>query len=614
MKTIKLSCSHALIKHLIAQKIIIENKKVSLFAGAFAIFGHGNVACIGQALEEYQKEIPGYRGHHEQNMALTGIGYARAMRRKQIFVATSSVGPGSTNLITASAVALSNRLPILFLPGDTFASRFPDPVLQQVENFYRPGETQNDSFKAVSKYFDRITRPEQILSSLPQAIEVMLDPAECGPACLSMSQDVQGESYEYPESFFEERIHEIRKILPDKNQIIKAVEIIKKSQNPLIISGGGVLYSEAEKSLSDFAKKHNIPVVQTVMGLGSMTKDDPYNNGPVGCLGGTSANDIAKETDLAIAIGTKLSDFTTGSWTNFENPKFKLVCINTSRFDANKHLATAVVSDAKLGMLEISKNLGNWKCSDEWYKKSRKVHKEWDEYVEKESGPTNQKLPSYAHAVGAVYRNADSKDIAVTAAGGLVGETVQIWRPKELNTFETEWGFSCMGYEISGALGIKMAKPNNEVIVFIGDGSYLLNNSDIYSSILYDKKLIIIVCDNGGHMVINRLQLAKGGKEYICNLKNARVKNFVEVDFASHAASMGAITETVKTISELESAFLRAKKANKTYVISIKTHGYEWLRGSAYWESPTLETFSSKENEKAYKEHLKGKEKQRRGI
>ena len=547
-------------------------------------------------------------------MALTGIGYARAMRRKQIFVATSSVGPGSTNLITASAVALSNRLPILFLPGDTFASRFPDPVLQQVENFYRPGETQNDSFKAVSKYFDRITRPEQILSSLPQAIEVMLDPAECGPACLSMSQDVQGESYEYPESFFEERIHEIRKILPDKNQIIKAVEIIKKSQNPLIISGGGVLYSEAEKSLSDFAKKHNIPVVQTVMGLGSMTKDDPYNNGPVGCLGGTSANDIAKETDLAIAIGTKLSDFTTGSWTNFENPKFKLVCINTSRFDANKHLATAVVSDAKLGMLEISKNLGNWKCSDEWYKKSRKVHKEWDEYVEKESGPTNQKLPSYAHAVGAVYRNADSKDIAVTAAGGLVGETVQIWRPKELNTFETEWGFSCMGYEISGALGIKMAKPNNEVIVFIGDGSYLLNNSDIYSSILYDKKLIIIVCDNGGHMVINRLQLAKGGKEYICNLKNARVKNFVEVDFASHAASMGAITETVKTISELESAFLRAKKANKTYVISIKTHGYEWLRGSAYWESPTLETFSSKENEKAYKEHLKGKEKQRRGI
>ena len=614
MKKISLTCSHALIKYLIAQKIIIDGKKIPLFAGAFGIYGHGNVACIGQAMEEYQEHLPGYRGHHEQNMALTGIGYARAMRRKQIFVATSSVGPGSTNMVTAAAVALSNRLPILLLPGDTFASRFPDPVLQQVENFYNPNETQNDAFKSVSRFFDRITRPEQILYSLPQAVNVMLDQAECGPATISISQDVQGEAYDYPSVFFEERIHEIRRVNPDPNQIKKAAEVIKKCKQPIIISGGGTLYSEAEDELSLFAKKHNIPVTQTVMGIGVMDKEDPYNLGPIGCLGVGGSNSLSKDTDLALAVGTKLGDFTTGSWGNFHNPDFKLISINTTRFDVTKHLASPVVSDAKLGLNELSKILGDWRAPDSWYQRGVKEAKEWDQYVEKESGPTNQELPSYAHAVGAIYRNADPSDIVVTAAGGLVGEVVQIWKPKQKNTFETEWGFSCMGYEISGALGIKMAKPDQDVIVFLGDGSYLLNNSDIYSSVIYEKKLIIVVCDNSGHMVINRLQLAKGGKEYLCNLKAARATNFVEVDFASHASSMGAESETVSSTSELESAFKRAKQSKTTYVISIKTHGYEWLKGTAYWESPTLEVHTTEENKKAFEEHTQGKEKQRRGV
>ena len=614
MKTIHLSCSYALIKYLIAQKIIIKGKITPLFAGAFGIYGHGNVACIGQAMEEYQNELPGYRGHHEQNMALTGIGYARAMRRKQIFVATSSIGPGATNMITAAAVALSNRLPILLLPGDTFASRFPDPVLQQVENFTSPTETQNDSFKAVSKYFDRITRPEQILTSLPQAVQMMLDQAECGPAIISMSQDVQGEAFDYPEIFFEEQIHEIRRIHPDQNQLKKAADVIKNSKQPIIISGGGVLYSEAEKELSEFAKKHNIPVTTTVMGIGCMDKDDPYYIGPIGCLGVGSSNSLSKDTDLALAIGNKLGDFTTGSWTNFNNPDFKLVSINAARFDVTKHRAIPVVGDAKISLVELSKLLGDWQAPINWYDRATKERKKWNEYVEKESGPTNQEIPTYAHAIGAVYRNADPSDVVVTAAGGLVGETVQIWKPKELNTFETEWGFSCMGYEISGALGIKMAKPNQDVIVFVGDGSYLLANSDIYSSVIYEKKLIIIVCDNTGHMVINRLQLAKGGKEYLCNLKSARASKFVEVDFAAHAASMGAETETVTSTSELEAAFLRAKKSDKTYVISIKTHGYEWLEGTAFWESPTLEVQNTEGNKQAYKEFKEGKERQRRGV
>ncbi len=614
MKKIQLTCAHAIVKYLISQKILVDGKKLPLFPGAFGIFGHGNVACLGQALEENKKELPTWRGHHEQNMALTGIAYARAKRRRQIFIATSSVGPGSTNLLTAAAVAMSNRLPILFLPGDTYANRIPDPVLQQVEHFNNPNVTQNDAFKYVCRYFDRLTRPEQILQTLPQAIQTMLDPADCGPACISLSQDVQGEVFDYPEEFFKEKIHSIRRPRADDFQIKQAVEIIKKSKNPIIISGGGVFYSDAMKELSNFAKKHNIPTAQTVMGYSTMKKDDPYFIGAIGGFGGKATNNFIKKTDLAIAVGTKLADFTTGSWSNFENPKFKLISVNVSRFDANKHMAQSVIGDAKISLLDISNELGNWKAPNDWYKNSRKAVDEWNNYLEKESGPTNQKLPSYAHVAGAVYRKSDSSDIAVTAAGGLVGEVLQVWRPRELNTHETEWGFSCMSYEISGALGIKMANPKKEVISFVGDGSYLLYNSDIYSSVITNHKLIIIVCDNGGHAVINRLQLYKGGKEFNCLFDSSKIDNLKTIDFAKHAESLGAKGENVHSISELEEAFVRAKKSKTTYIISIKTDGYKWLEGSAYWESPTLTKPSTKENEKALKDHLEGKSKQRQGV
>jgi 3D-(3,5/4)-trihydroxycyclohexane-1,2-dione acylhydrolase (decyclizing) len=614
MKNIQLTCAHALVKFLIAQKTLIDGKKEPLFPGVFGIFGHGNVACLGQALEENQRDLPTWRGHHEQNMALTGIAYSRAKRRRQIFIATSSVGPGSTNMVTAAAVAMSNRLPILFLPGDSFANRLPDPVLQQVENFNNPTITANDSFKAVTRYFDRITRPEQIISSLQQAIQIMLDPADCGPACISLSQDVQGEIFDYPEDFFKEKIHTIRRPRPDNFQIKEAAELIKRSKKPIIISGGGVFYSNAMNELSEFSLKHNIPVTQTIMGYSTMKKDHSHYMGAIGGLGGKAANNLAKETDTAIAIGTKLADFTTGSWANFENPDFKLVSINAGRFDANKHMGQAIIGDAKVTLPELSQALGDWKSPNDWYKKSRLELKEWETYVDKESGPTNQKLPSYAHVVGACYRNSNPTDIAVTAAGGLVGEVVQVWKPRELNTHETEWGFSCMGYEISGALGIKMANPDKEVISFVGDGSYLLNNSDIYSSVITNNKLIIILCDNGGHAVINRLQLYKGGKEFNCLLKSSKNTNLVPVDFAAHAKSMGADGEHVNSISNFEEAFDRAKKSKKTYIISIHTDGYQWLEGSAYWESPTLSKPSTEENKKSLKEHLAGKKKQRKGV
>ena len=614
MKKIKLTCAHAIVKHLISQKILINGKKEQLFAGVFGIFGHGNVACLGQALQENQKELPTWRGHHEQNMALTGIAYARAKRRKQIFVATSSVGPGSTNMVTAAAVAMSNRLPLLLLPGDTYASRIPEPVLQQVEHFNSPGITQNDAFKPVVRYFDRITRPEQILQSLPQAIQIMLDPADCGPACLSLSQDIQGEVFDYSEEFFKERVHTIRRPRADDFQIKQAAEKIKKTKCPIIISGGGVFYSDAMDELGNFAMKHNIPVTQTVMGYSTMKRDHAYFVGPIGGLGGRAANNLAKQTDMAIAVGTKLGDFTTGSWANFENPNFQLVAINVARFDASKHMAQSVIGDAKVSLMELSTALGDWKAPDNWYQKSRNELKTWNEYVDKESGPTNQKLPNYAHVVGAIYRKADPHDIAVTAAGGFVGEVVQIWRPKELNTHETEWGFSCMGYEISGALGIKMANPDKEIISFVGDGSYLLQNSDIYTSVITNHKLIIIVCDNGGHAVINRLQLFKGGKEFNCQFSSSKVENLTDINFAKHAESLGATGEEVSSIADLEKAFERAKKSKKTYVISMKTDAYQWLEGSAYWESPTLELPTTKENKKALEEHRAGKSKQRQGV
>jgi len=560
MNKIKLTCAHAIVRYLISQKILINGKKEQLFAGVFGIFGHGNVACLGQALQENQKELPTWRGHHEQNMALTGIAYARAKRRKQIFVATSSVGPGSTNMVTAAAVAMSNRLPLLLLPGDTFASRMPDPVLQQVEHFNNPGITQNDAFKPVTKYFDRITRPEQILQSLPQAIQIMLDPADCGPACLSLSQDIQGEVFDYPEEFFKEKVHTIRRPRADDFQIKQAAEKIKKTKCPIIISGGGVFYSDAMDELGNFAIKHNIPVTQTIMGYSTMKKDHAYFVGPIGGLGGRAANNLAKQTDMAIAVGTKLGDFTTGSWANFENPNFQLVAINVARFDASKHMAQSVIGDAKVSLMELSTALGDWKAPDNWYQKSRNELKTWNEYVDKESGPTNQKLPNYAHVVGAIYRKADPHDIAVTAAGGLVGEVVQVWRPKELNTHEAEWGFSCMGYEISGALGIKMANPDKEIISFVGDGSYLLQNSDIYTSVITNHKLIIIVCDNGGHAVINRLQLFKGGKEFNCLLsllwavRNSVSKSHV-ILAASRSTSFGAFKMGPHTLLILNAVY-----------------------------------------------------------
>jgi 3D-(3,5/4)-trihydroxycyclohexane-1,2-dione acylhydrolase (decyclizing) len=587
VRTVRSTTAQAIVRYLIAQRIVIDGAPRPLFAGAFAIFGHGNVTCLGLALEEVKDVFPTWRGQNEQGMALAAVAYAKAMRRRQIMVATSSIGPGATNMVTAAAVAHANRLPVLLLAGDTFASRIPDPVLQQVEQFGDPSVTVNDAFKSVTRFWDRIIRPEQVVHSLPHAVATMLDPATCGPAFLALPQDVQAQAYDYPERFFEPTVHEIARPRPDSGQLRRAAAALAGATKPLIIAGGGVHYSQAEDELRTFAERHNVPVVETVAGKASLLAAHPLNAGPIGVTGGTSANALAAEADAVIAVGTRLQDFTTGSWTVFRNEAVRFIGLNTATFDAVKHLALPLVADAREGLAELMALVGDWRAPDDWAERAATETAQYHAYIDKIASPTaalKDERPSYAQVVGAIDRLAEPTDYALSAAGGFPGELNNGWRAKGLNSFDSEYGYSCMGYEISGGWGAKMARPDGEVIVFVGDGSYLMMNSDLYSAVLSGHKLIVIVCDNGGFAVINRLQVAQGGVPFNNLIADARVREVVEVDFAAHAAAMGCLSETVTSIPELEAAFGRARRADRTYVIAIRTSAYDWTEGGAFWE------------------------------
>jgi 3D-(3,5/4)-trihydroxycyclohexane-1,2-dione acylhydrolase (decyclizing) len=613
MKTVRLTMAQALVRYLIAQKTVIDRKEVPLFAGVFAIFGHGNVTCLGEALEPVQDVLPTWRGQNEQSMALAAVGFAKAKRRRQIMISLSSIGPGATNMITAAGAAMANRLPILILAGDTFANRIPDPVLQQVEHFGNPATTVNDAFRAVTRYWDRISRPEQIISSLPQAIAMMLDPGDCGPAFIGLAQDAQGEAYDYPVSFFEPKVHRIPRPRPDADAIREAATLLRHAEKPLIIAGGGVHYSGATEAIAAFADKHNVPVAETINGRAVLVHDHPMNVGPIGVIGSSSANAMAGEADVVLAIGTRLQDFVTGSWSVFGTGT-RIIALNAARFDAVKHRALSVVGDALVGIEEIDEALTDWRAPDNWSKKGTAEYAGWNELVDKLSGPTNAEVPSYAQVVGALNRVADPTDLALTAAGGLPGEMCKNWKVKSVGTFDCEFGYSCMGYEIAGAWGAKMADPDRDVIAMIGDGSYLMMNSDIYSTVLTGHKLIVVVMDNGGFAVINRLQNFKGSKSFNNLLADCRIKELVEVDFAKHAESMGAIAETVHSIGELEQAFARAKQADRTSVIVIKVQPHEWTPGDAWWDVGVPEVSERKEVRDARADHEKGRGRQRIGV
>jgi 3D-(3,5/4)-trihydroxycyclohexane-1,2-dione acylhydrolase (decyclizing) len=613
MSTVRLTTAQAIVRYLCNQFTLEEGERVPLCGGVFAIFGHGNVTCLGEALQAARDVLPTWRGQNEQSMAMAAIAYARAKRRRRFMIAASSIGPGATNMVTAAAAAHTNRLPLLLLSGDVFSSRRPDPVLQQVENFNDPSLSVNDCFKPVTRYWDRITHPGQILSSLPQALAVTLDPGDCGPAFLGLCQDIQEIAFDYPEVFFKPRLHRVTRPRADTDQLAEAVAMLKEAKHPLIISGGGVRYSFAEQALADFALRRGVPVAETIAGKGTLKHDHPCALGTVGVLGTSAANDLAGKADVVLAIGTRLQDFITGSWTAFA-PDAAFISANTSRFDANKHRALAVIGDARRTIEELDASLGGWKADRNWTALGRAQYREWNAVVDKVQARTNAPLPSYAQVVGVVNRLADNEDLVVSSAGGVVGELVKGWRAKSTNSFDSEMGSSTMGYEISGGWGAAMAHPHRNTFVMLGDGSYLMMNSDVYSTVLTGHKIIVVVCDNGGFAVINRLQNGNGGVSFNNLIRDCRVKEPFSVDFAKHAESMGAIARRVEGLPDLEEAVAWAKTTDRTTVIVIATDPYEWTAGDAWWDVGVPEVSARPEIVAAHAEQAAGRARQRYGV
>ena len=619
--TIRLTMAQAVVRWLTQQFTEIDGVRVPLFAGVFGIFGHGNVTCLSEALESAQDRLPTWRGQNEQSMALAAIGFAKAKRRRQIMIATSSIGPGALNMVTAAGTAHANRLPVLLISGDTFANRLPDPVLQQVEHFGDPTLTVNDAFKAVTRYWDRITHPAQVLSSLPQAVAAMLDPADCGPAFLGLPQDIQEIAFDYPEVFFEERTWTIPRPRPDRKKLAEAAALLKSAKKPILIAGGGVRYSLAESAVAEFALKRGIPIVETIAGKGGLTHNHPAHAGPIGIIGSTSANALAAEADVIVAVGTRLQDFTTGSWTAF-SPDAKFISINAARFDAVKHRAVAVVGDALETVNELDAALGSWRVDPAHLAHAQALFKAWDALLDTHQAPTNSPLPTYAQVVHAVNVAAGENDTLISAAGGLPGEAAKGWRVKNPNTFDLEFGFSCMGYEIAAGWGHAMANSgpgglNGTPIVMLGDGTYMMMNSDIYSTVLSGHKMIVIVCDNGGYAVINRLQQAKGVPGFNNLLVDCRVENRaapLHVDFAKHAESMGALARRCESLADFEVALEWAKANDRTTVLSIASDAYAWVPGDADWDVGVPEVSSRESVRNARAQQVEIRAKQRVGV
>lgn len=617
--TIRLTVAQAIVRWLMNQYILIDGVETRICGGGFGIFGHGNVPCLGEALYPVHKDLPLYRGQNEQSMGFAAAAYAKYHLRRRFMFCTASAGPGTANLLTAAALAHANRLPMLMLCGDTFLTRLPDPVLQQLEHFGNPTLGVNDAFKAVSRYWDRITHPAQILQSLPAALATMLDPADCGPAFLGLPQDVQGWAYDYPVEFFSRRLHRIRRQAPDSAEVAEAASVLRTAARPVIIAGGGVQYSGAVDELTQFAERHGIPVVETIAGRANLRADHPLNIGPLGVTGSDSANTIAGAADVVLAVGTRLQDFTTGSWTVFA-PEARLIGLNAARHDAAKHLSLPVVGDARLGLKALGDALKGYRAPGGWLDRAQAEWKSWDAYVSANVAPGNRPN-SYAQAIGVVNALCHPRDRVVTAAGGLPAEVTANWRTLDIGTVDVEFGFSCMGYEIAGGWGARIAQaevePERDTIVFVGDGSYLLMNSDIYSSVLTGKKLIVLVLDNGGFAVINKLQNNTGQASFNNLIADCpTVAAPFAVDFEAHARAMGANAETVANPAELAAAFQRAKAADKTSVIVMQVDPYEgWTtQGHAWWEIGTAEISDSDGVRAKYLEVEAGRAGQRRGV
>ena len=599
-QTCKLTTAQAVIRYLSSQKVeLFDGSIVPLFGGIFGIFGHGNVAGIGEALWEYRNKIPYFRGQNEQGMAHTAIAFAKANRARRVMGVTTSIGPGATNMVTAAALAHINRLPVLLLPGDNFASRRPDPVLQQLEDEKFPMASVNDCFAPVSRFFDRILRPEQLLHSLPWAIQTLLHPVRRGPVTLAMPQDTQTEMFDYPESFFEEKIHYIHRPRPDERELQQCANLIRKAKKPLMIIGGGVHYSGAEEALRTFSERHQIPFGETQAGKGCLPWDHPLNLGAIGVTGNSAANAIAKQADLILCVGTRLSDFTTASKGLFHHQEIPFIGLNISPFDAIKGTAHSLIADAKVGLEELSETLSEYSTPQEFRTQINEAQADWEETYQKVIAPPDvDALPTDAQVLATVNHSIDKGDIVVCAAGGLPGELHKHWRTSDPISYHLEYGYSCMGYEIAGGLGAKMAHPDREVYVLVGDGSYLMLHTELLTSLQLGYKINVVLLDNRGFGCINRLQKGCGSPPF-GNL----FEQGPAVDFVANAKSYGCQAAKVHTLDELRQAIHDNREHAESCVTVIDTDPQYGSPGYAWWDVAVAERSVEKTVQTARREY-----------
>ena len=618
MSTVRVTAAQAIVRYLAAQHTSRDGIEQPLFAGMFGIFGHGNVTGMGQALEEHRNLLTYYRPQNEQAMVHTAAAYAKMKNRLQTLACTSSVGPGATNMVTGAALATVNRLPVLLLPGDIFANRRPHPVLQQLEFPGSQDVSVNDAFRPVSRYFDRIYRPEQLLSALPEAMRVLTDPAETGAVTLALPEDVQTEAFDVPESFFDRQVWYVRRPVPDEDALEEAARWIGEAERPLIISGGGTIYSDASQALDDFTKECGIPVSESQAGKGVIPWDEPWNVGPIGANGGTAANRLAKDTDLVIAVGTRLGDFVTSSKTAFQNPDVRFIGINVASMDAHKFGALSLVGDARATLEALQQKVletGTVRDIQAYASEVTSLKQEWDGLVDGQRALDPDSQITQAQVIGLVNDAAGPRDVVINAAGSMPGDLLKLWRAEDPKSYHIEYGYSCMGYEIPAGLGVKMADPDREVFVFIGDGSYLMLNTEIVTMIQEGIKVIIVLVDNGGFQSIHGLQMGSGSPSFGNELRfrdeeaNALSGNHVPVDFLANAESLGARGIRATNAEELRAALDEARAETRTTMIYIRTEENARVPNyEGWWDVPIAEVSgedSVKEARAQYEEDIK---------
>lgn len=618
MKTRKLTMGQAIVQYLTQQYVERDKKETAFFAGMFGIFGHGNVAGIGQALHQYSDSFRFFQTRNEQSMVHTAAAYAKMSNRLSTIACTTSIGPGATNMLTGAAGATINRLPVLLLPGDIFSTRLVAPVLQQLESPNSQDISVNDCFKPISRYWDRINRPEQIITALPEAMRVLTSQVDTGTVTLALPQDVQAEAYPYPEQLFEKRVYTIPRPRPDTNLLKTAIDWISRSKQPVIIAGGGVIYSEATEHLAKFVEQTGIPVGETFAGKGSLNYNHPNNLGSIGATGTPGANILAREADLVIAIGTRLSDFTTASKTAFQNPEVRFININIAEFDAAKHSALPLVADARETLTELTNALENYKVDRDYTNRISVYKEEWEEEVERLYRINHHPLPAQSEVIGVVNDFSKPEDVVVCAAGSLPGDLHKLWRTRNPKQFHLEYGYSCMGYEIAGGLGIKIADPNRDVYVLVGDGSYLMLAEEIITSIQEDYKLIIVLINNNGHSSIGGLSKATGAQGFATRFRYRDPNSgelqgdFLPVDLATNAKSLGANVIEATTVQSLKSALQEARDAKTTTVVTIDVdYDVGVPQYESWWDVPVAEVSDVDSAKEAYEEYKQAKKKER---